>query len=166
MSAGRARLQVLAAAFSGLQVSALRSGIAERPARSFFSQRRRCISSCWAALLLSEHSKRRDVIYVERDHSGPGLGMSAVATGNLFALIAVLPFALPLPAASTGEWITIVYLGVCQIGLGYVCLTTGIRHLPVLDVSLSFWPNRSSIQCGHGSCGESRQAHGRSSGAE
>ena len=62
--------------------------------------------------------------------------MSAVAAGNLFASIAALPFALPLPAASTGEWITIVYLGVCQIGLGYVCLTAGIRHLPALDVSL------------------------------
>jgi drug/metabolite transporter (DMT)-like permease len=74
--------------------------------------------------------------YVERDHSRPGLGMSAVAAGNLFASIAALPFALPLPAASTGEWITIVYLGVCQIGLAYVCLTAGIRHLPALDVSL------------------------------
>ena len=47
-----------------------------------------------------------------------------------------MPFALPLPAASTGEWITIVYLGVCQIGLAYVCLTAGIRHLPALEVSL------------------------------
>jgi drug/metabolite transporter, DME family len=47
-----------------------------------------------------------------------------------------MPFALPLPVASTGEWITIVYLGVCQIGLAYVCLTAGIRHLPALEASL------------------------------
>ena len=40
------------------------------------------------------------------------------------------------PAASTGEWATIVYLGVCQIGLAYVCLTAAIRHLPALEVSL------------------------------
>ena len=74
--------------------------------------------------------------YVERDHSRPGLGMSAVVVGNLFASLAALPFALPLPAASTGEWMTVVYLGVCQIGLAYVCLTAGIRHLPALEVSL------------------------------
>ena len=74
--------------------------------------------------------------YVERDHSRPGLGMSAVAFGNLFAAIAALPFAWPLPAASVGEWATIVYLGVCQIGLAYVCLTVAIRHLPALEVSL------------------------------
>jgi drug/metabolite transporter (DMT)-like permease len=74
--------------------------------------------------------------YVERDHSRPGLGMSAVVIGNVFAALAAIPFALPLPAASAGEWITIVYLGVCQIGLAYVCLTAGIRHLPALEVSL------------------------------
>ena len=74
--------------------------------------------------------------YVERDHSRPGLGMSAVAFGNLFAAIAALPFAWPLPAASVEEWATIVYLGVCQIGLAYVCLTVAIRHLPALEVSL------------------------------
>jgi drug/metabolite transporter (DMT)-like permease len=137
-----------------------------------------------APLLLGEHFKRRDVVYllavaigmfscfvgrpdvtitapdpvrgnllglicsltwaltlvalrnVERDHARPGLGMSAVVVGNVLASIAAMPFALPLPAASTGEWITIVYLGVCQIGLAYVCLTAGIRHLPALEVSL------------------------------
>jgi len=29
-----------------------------------------------------------------------------------------------------------VYLGTCQIGLAYVCLTAAIRHLPALEVSL------------------------------
>ena len=74
--------------------------------------------------------------YVERDHSRPGLGTSAATLGNVFAAMAAMPFALPLPAASTGEWITIVYLGVCQIALAYVCMTAGIRHLPALEVSL------------------------------
>lgn len=74
--------------------------------------------------------------YVERDHSRPGLGMSVVAVGSLFATFATMPFALPLPMASTGEWSTLVYLGVCQVGLAYVCLTAGIRHLPALEASL------------------------------
>ena len=86
-------------------------------------------SITWALTLMA-------LRYVERDHSRPGLGMSAVAFGNLFAAIAALPFAWPLPAASAGEWATIAYLGVCQIGLAYVCLTAAIRHLPALEVSL------------------------------
>jgi drug/metabolite transporter (DMT)-like permease len=86
-------------------------------------------SVAWALTLVA-------LRFVERDHSRPGLGMSAVVLGNVFASIAAVPFALPLPVASTGEWITIVYLGVCQIGLAYVCLTAGIRHLQALEVSL------------------------------
>jgi drug/metabolite transporter (DMT)-like permease len=74
--------------------------------------------------------------YIQRDHSRPGLGMSAVAVGNLVASVAAMPFAWPFPDASTGEWATIVYLGVCQIGLAYVFLTAAIRHLPALEVSL------------------------------
>jgi drug/metabolite transporter (DMT)-like permease len=62
--------------------------------------------------------------------------MSAVLLGNVLASIAAMPFALPFPAASTGEWITVVYLGVCQIGLAYVFLTAGIRHLQALEASL------------------------------
>ena len=74
--------------------------------------------------------------YVERDHSRPGLGLSAVVLGNVFASVAAMPFALPFPAASAGEWITVVYLGVCQIGLSYLFLTAGIRHVHALEASL------------------------------
>jgi drug/metabolite transporter (DMT)-like permease len=237
MTTAAARLQVLAAAllfstggagikvaaFSGLQVSALRSGIAAIAllifvrARIVWSLHVVLAALVYAAtltlfvlstklttaanaiflqataplyllllgpVLLSEHFKRRDLVYlaaiavgmfscfagrpdatatapdpvrgnllavlcslvwaltlvalryVERDHSRPGLGMSAVVVGNVFASLAAMPFALPFPVAATGEWITLVYLGVCQIGLAYVCLTAGIRHLQALEVSL------------------------------
>ena len=86
-------------------------------------------SITWAFTLLA-------LRYVERDHSRPGLGMSAAVLGNVFASVAALPFAWPFPAASTGEWLTIVYLGVGQTGLAYVCLTAAIRHLSALEVSL------------------------------
>jgi drug/metabolite transporter (DMT)-like permease len=237
VNSGTARLQVLAAAllfstggagiklavFSGLQVSALRSGIAVL-ALLLFLRGRLVVSPqvllaaiVYAAtvtlfvtstklttsanaiflqstapiyllllgpLVLGEHFKRRDLVYLialsigmvacfvgrpeatatapqpalgntlavicsvtwaftlvalrymERDHSRPGLGMSAAVLGNLFAAVAALPFAWPFPPASTGEWLTLAYLGVCQIGLAYVCLTTGIRYLSALEVSL------------------------------
>ena len=62
--------------------------------------------------------------------------MSVVVVGNLIASAASLPFAWPLPAAPAAEWATVVYLGVVQIGLAYVCLTKAMRHLPALEASL------------------------------
>ena len=62
--------------------------------------------------------------------------MSAAVLGNLFASIAAMSFAWPFPAASAGEWSTLVFLGVCQIGVAYVFLTSAIRHLSALEVSL------------------------------
>jgi DME family drug/metabolite transporter len=64
------------------------------------------------------------------------VGLSAVVAGNAIACIAALPWALPLPAATTGEWATLGYLGLVQIGLAYVCLLFAMRRLPALEVSL------------------------------
>ena len=86
-------------------------------------------SITWALTLLG-------LRYLQRDHTKAGVGMSAVVIGNFFACIGAAPFALPLPAASAGEWATIAYLGVGQIGLAYVFLTAAMRALPALDVSL------------------------------
>jgi drug/metabolite transporter, DME family len=87
-------------------------------------------SVTWAFTLLG-------LRYLQRGNADvSGLGMSAVAIGNLFASVAAWPFALPLPVASASEWATIAYLGVCQIALAYVFLTAAIRVLPALEVSL------------------------------
>ena len=84
--------------------------------------------------------------YIERDHSRPGLGMSAVVLGNAFASVAALPFAWPFPAASTGEWLTIVYLGVGQIGLAYV--PNGGHQTPVGARSLVATAHRTGAESG------------------
>ena len=86
-------------------------------------------SITWALTLIS-------LRYVERERSREGVGISSALFGNLLASIAAMPFAWPFPAASAGEWATIVYLGVCQIALPYVFLTAAIRHLSALEVSL------------------------------
>ena len=62
--------------------------------------------------------------------------VAAVIAGNGFACLGAAPFALPWPAAPAGEWVTLVYLGVFQIGLAYVCLSNAIRRLPALEISL------------------------------
>jgi drug/metabolite transporter (DMT)-like permease len=74
--------------------------------------------------------------YVEREQSRPGVGISAAVLGNLLASVAAMPFAWPFPAASEVEWLTVVYLGVCQIAVAYVFLTSAIRRLSALEVSL------------------------------
>ncbi len=68
--------------------------------------------------------------------SGQGVGATAVVAGNLIAFAVGLPFALPLPSATPAEWATLVYLGIFQIGVAYVFLTSAMSHLPALEVSL------------------------------
>lgn len=67
---------------------------------------------------------------------GERIGISAVVVGNAIAFVAGLPFLWPLPSASAGEWATMAYLGVFQIGVAYIFLTSAVAHLPALDVSL------------------------------
>ena len=83
----------------------------------------------WALTLLS-------LRYLGRGEGSEGSTITAVVAGNLFACIGALPVALPLPAASTAEWATLVYLGVFQIGLAYVFLSSAVQRLPALEVSL------------------------------
>ena len=83
----------------------------------------------WALTLLALRSIGRD------DRIGNAT-VGGVVAGNALAALLALPFALPMPAASVVEWTTLVYLGVFQIGLAYICLTKAIRGLPALEVSL------------------------------
>jgi drug/metabolite transporter (DMT)-like permease len=83
----------------------------------------------WACTLLG-------LRYVERNATGRSRAMSAVIAGNVFASLVTLPFAWPMPHASPAEWATIVYLGVFQIGLAYICLTKAVGQLPALEVAL------------------------------
>lgn len=83
----------------------------------------------WALTLLTLRK-------IGRDDDSRTRALSAVVAGNLIACVGAAPFALPLPAAPTLQWATLVYLGVFQVAIAYVCLSTAIRHLPALDVSL------------------------------
>jgi DME family drug/metabolite transporter len=55
--------------------------------------------------------------------------------GNAFAFAACLPMALPVQNAGVKDLAVIGYLGVIQIGLAYVCVAKGIRHVPALEAS-------------------------------
>jgi len=83
---------------------------------------------CWALTLIGIRKLGRD---------GRGEGASAaIACGNLLAFLIALPPALPLHAASTGDWAAVAFLGLFQIALAYVLLTRGMRRVGALEASL------------------------------
>jgi len=67
---------------------------------------------------------------------GSGEGVAAVAAGNLLACLIALPAALPVTGGRAADWTVLLYLGLVQVGLAYVCLTRSMRHVPALEASL------------------------------
>jgi len=59
----------------------------------------------------------------------------ALVVGNVFACLMALPLALPAAVSGT-DLAIILWLGVVQIGLAYVCLTMGLAGVPALEASL------------------------------
>lgn len=66
---------------------------------------------------------------------GGGSAFVTVVVGNAIAFLACLPLALPVAGGGSTDWLVIGYLGVFQIGVAYLCLTSGIRHVPALEAS-------------------------------
>jgi DME family drug/metabolite transporter len=67
---------------------------------------------------------------------GTGCAGGAVVAGNLLAFLVCLPLALPVVGSTSADWTVIVYLGLFQIGLAYVCMTRGLRDVGALEGSL------------------------------
>jgi drug/metabolite transporter (DMT)-like permease len=67
---------------------------------------------------------------------GRGSPVAAVASGNLTAFLLTLPLALPLGSHSLADWSVLIYLGVFQIALAYVLVTSAINHIPALEASM------------------------------
>jgi drug/metabolite transporter (DMT)-like permease len=65
---------------------------------------------------------------------GDGNAMPTVVAGNAMACLACLPFALPVHG-TTVDWAVIGYLGMFQIGLAYVLLTSGLKHVGAVEAS-------------------------------
>jgi len=61
---------------------------------------------------------------------------AAAAVGNGLVFLIALPFALPLQPGRPADWLTIVFLGVFQLGMAYVFLARGITRVPALEASL------------------------------
>jgi DME family drug/metabolite transporter len=69
-------------------------------------------------------------------HEGAGSAAPAVVIGNLIAFFVGLPFALPVIGARPLDWAIVGGLGTIQIGVAYVFLTAGMRHVRALEASM------------------------------
>ena len=65
-----------------------------------------------------------------------GTPVAAVVSGNLTAFIVALPMALPLGTHGSVDWGVVIYLGVFQIAVAYILVTSALRHIPALEASL------------------------------
>ncbi len=70
-------------------------------------------------------------------YEGTDSAAAATVAGNIVACLVCLPFALGPATGSNGrDWLLLIFLGVVQIGLAYVCVTAAVRHLAAFEVSL------------------------------
>jgi drug/metabolite transporter (DMT)-like permease len=65
-----------------------------------------------------------------------GLVPAALTLGNVIAFAVALPGALPAAGTPAIDWAILVYLGVFQVGVSYLFLSAGIRHVDAFEVSL------------------------------
>ena len=82
---------------------------------------------CWALTVMGLRGAAR---------GGGGAAGAAVLAGNTLAFLAGLPLALPVVGATGSDVLWLLYLGIFQIALAYVCVTAALRHIPALEASL------------------------------
>jgi drug/metabolite transporter, DME family len=78
--------------------------------------------------------------WIERRETGkdPGeseSGVAAVIAGNVIAFATCLPLALPGGGGGNANIAIILYLGVFQVALAYICLTRSLREVPALEAA-------------------------------
>jgi drug/metabolite transporter, DME family len=66
----------------------------------------------------------------------PGTALAAVIAGNVLAFASGITSIVPVPQATSAEWATLIYLGVFQIGVAYILLTSAVAHIQALHLSL------------------------------
>ena len=73
--------------------------------------------------------------WIAKRHPQESSAETVVVLGNLIAFLGCLPMALDGPAPDLRSVLVLLYLGLFQIGLAYICFTRSIRHVPAIDAS-------------------------------
>lgn len=85
---------------------------------------------CWALTIMGMRWLGRE------EREGRGSAAPAVVTGNVFAFLVALPFALPVTGARPVDWVILLGLGTFQIGLAYIFLTRALQLVPALEAMI------------------------------
>ncbi len=85
----------------------------------------------WALTLVGLRWLGRTASPSGRDAAG-----QSVVAGNVLAFAVALPFALPVTRVSGVDLAVLGFLGPVQIGLAYVLLARGVRHVRALEAGL------------------------------
>lgn len=86
---------------------------------------------CWALTVMG----LRWLARTEHAAGGESAGAAALA-GNLLVCLFCLPAALPVPELRAADVLGLAYLGVFQVGVAYLLLSRGLRHVPATTGSL------------------------------
>lgn len=62
--------------------------------------------------------------------------MSGIVLGNILVVLVTMPMFLKSPSPSVNEHLMLLFLGVIQIGVGYLLFTYGQRRIPAIDSAL------------------------------
>jgi drug/metabolite transporter (DMT)-like permease len=62
--------------------------------------------------------------------------MSGILLGNILVVLVTLPFFIKSPPATGAEHFMLAFLGLIQIGLGFLLFTFGQRRIPAVESSL------------------------------
>lgn len=83
----------------------------------------------WAATVMG-------LRWLGRRSEDPTATQPSLVAGNVLACVLTLGLALPLDHLPARDLAILLFLGIIQIGLAYVCLVDGIRGVPALEASL------------------------------
>ncbi len=72
--------------------------------------------------------------WLVRDRNANSANATVIA-GNLIAFLVCLPGALPITHATILDVTVLLYIGVFQISLAYICLTRSLREVPALEAA-------------------------------
>ncbi len=64
-----------------------------------------------------------------------GTPLESILVANIFVAIAGFPFVMK-ESWTPGNWLIILYLGVCQIGFAFLFFTSAIKHVPAIEATL------------------------------
>ena len=62
--------------------------------------------------------------------------MSGILLGNILVVLITLPFFIKSPPATNAEHLMLAFLGLIQIGIGFLLFTYGQRRIPAVESSL------------------------------